>query len=351
MLEQVWVRENEPGDGDYFVVSGFGNYNGSVRFLETFRRHVEAGGTLTAVFAGSTAQNLTSRQVVRAMLEAGSTVYVVNRKRLLHAKFYGARTSRGQDLVVTSGNFTGPGMGLNVESSAWLGDGVLTAAGFSWPGAINAILNQTWDIHQPSLADLEAPAWRLLYDEYAGDVVLDETEETTLIVLLSHSDTARIQARPGDIAGRGTQYFWLSKDSYGFFPPLTIRNTRGQKATFSCIVQINFVDLNLAEPVPCRVTVEAENNLDFRLGTSPLRYTQLAARSDLAAISRIGEEQYELRIIPAGSARYDELLGYAINYIGHEGKRYGYIDNVEFEQIMGMRLGRGARGARARAVP
>jgi hypothetical protein len=342
MLEQVWVRDNRPGDGTYYVISGFANYNGSVRFLEAFRHHIDAGGRVTCIFAGSTSQYLTSRQVVRAMLEVGSNVYVVNRKRLLHAKCYGANTSRGQDLIVTSGNFTGPGMGLNVESSAWLDEPSTRSAGFSWDRAVDAILTQTWDIHQPTLDALEAPAWRLLYDEYAGDVVLDESEETTLIVLLGHSDTARIQADPGDKAGLGTQYFWLSKDSYGFFPPLTERNQRGDKATFSCVVQILFVDLGRTEA--SRVTFEAENNLDFRLGTGPLRYSKVATRGDLAAISRVGEEHYELRIIQSGSPHYTELLSHAVNYIGGEGKRYGYLENVEFEQIIGIRLGRAPRG-------
>ena len=54
ILERIWVREHTPGDGTLFVVSGFANYNGGVRFFETFRRHRDQGGNLVAIFAGST---------------------------------------------------------------------------------------------------------------------------------------------------------------------------------------------------------------------------------------------------------------------------------------------------------
>ncbi|MCB8922939.1 MAG: hypothetical protein H6662_15225 [Ardenticatenaceae bacterium] len=37
---------------------------------------------------------------------------------------------------------------------------------------------------------------------------------------------------------------------------------------------------------------------------------------------------------------YGDLLPYAINFIGHQGKRYGYIDNQRFEQIINDRLGK-----------
>src|SRR6187431_3259884 len=80
MLERVWVREQPPGDGTMYIVSGFGNHNGAVRFLETFRHHVIAGGNVVSIFAGSTSQRLTSRQLVKAMLEVGADVSIVNRK-------------------------------------------------------------------------------------------------------------------------------------------------------------------------------------------------------------------------------------------------------------------------------
>src|SRR5260363_332966 len=86
-------------------------------------------------------------------------------------------------------------------------------------------------------------AWHVLYDEQAADIVLDDTDEVTIILRLGHSETARINAAPGSNASKGTQYFWLSKDCYDFFPPLTIRNARGHKATYSCLVQMNYVNL------------------------------------------------------------------------------------------------------------
>jgi len=62
------------------------------------------------MFAGSRRQNLTSRQVVMAMLEYGADVHVVNRKRLMHVKSYGSQERGGDMVVVSSGNFTGSGM-------------------------------------------------------------------------------------------------------------------------------------------------------------------------------------------------------------------------------------------------
>lgn len=339
MLERIWVRDHTPGDGTMYIVSGFGNHNGAVRFLETFGKHVAAGGKVVSVFAGSTAQRLTSRQLVKAMLEARAEVNIVNRKRLLHAKCYGTTSTGGESLVVSSGNFTGPGMGLNVESSVLLPDDLLRAAGFSWSKAVEGLLGQAWDIHRPDLAhDTDAP-WKLLYDEFDRELVLDESEEATLLVLLGHADTARIQAAPGTEEGKGSQYFWLSRDCYGFFPPLTIRNERGFKTTFSCLIRLKYVDLGGEVDDECRVTFEAENNFDFRLGTGRLRYSRLASPGDIAAISRVGERDYELRIIRFGSAVHVALLANMVNLIGYRGKRYGLIDNVVFSGIVGTEVG------------
>ena len=132
-------------------------------------------------------------------------------------------------------------------------------------------------IHQLSVADViekKDPAWTLLYDEVHGTTKIDESQEVTMLITLSHSDTARIQAEPGSKAGLGTQYFWLSKGTFDFFPALTIKNTRGTKNTFSCIINMNYIDLNLVQEA--RVTFEADNNLDFRLGTGAFRYTKKA---------------------------------------------------------------------------
>lgn len=338
ILERVWVREHASGDGTMFVVSGFGNYNGGVRFFETFRQHKANGGNLVAVFAGSTSARLTSKQVVQEMLDCGADVHVINRKRLLHAKCYGTRSSRGDSLVVTSGNFTGPGMSQNVEMSVLLEPASTAAMGFSWVDLLENMLEQKWDFYQPTLADVTAPAWQLLYDEQAADIKLDDTDEVTMLLRLSHADTARINAAKGTPASLGTQYFWLSKDCYDFFPPLTIRNARGRKATYSCLINMNCIDLGVVDDA-CRVTFEAENNLDFRLGTGPLRYTRLAAEGAVAAISRVGENNYEIRIYGQGFREHTLLMPYAVNFIGHRGKQYGYVANADFNAIIGARVG------------
>lgn len=335
MLERVWVREHTPGDGTMFIVSGFGNYNGGVRFFETFKEHRECGGNIVAVFAGSTSSRLTSKQVVTEMLQCGANVHIINRKRLMHAKCYGTKSASGESLVVTSGNFTGPGMSQNVEMSVLLDHTSTAAMNFSWQAMLENMLAQNWTFYRPDLADLTSPAWQLLYDEQAADIILDDTDEVTLVLRLSHADTARINAMPRTNAGKGTQYFWLSKDCYDFFPPLTIRNALGHKATYSCLVRMNYVDLGQIDD-QCRVTFEAENNLDFRLGTGPLRYSRLAREGDLAAISRIGETCYELRLFRQGSAEFITLLPTAVHMIGHQGKRYGYMPNVEFAAAVGL---------------
>jgi len=345
ILERVWVREHTPGDGTMFIVSGFGNYNGGVRFFEIFKQHCARGGNLVAVFAGSTSSRLTSKQVVKEMLECGADVHIINRKRLLHAKCYGAKSTRGESLVVTSGNFTGPGMSQNVEVSVLLEPASTAAMNFSWQAMMDNMMDQSWAFYRPNLTDLTAPAWQLLYDEQAANIVLDDTDEVTMILRLSHSDTARIQATPRSVAGKGTQYFWLSKDCYDFFPPLTIRNTRGHKATYSCKVQMNYINLGKVDD-QCRVTFEAENNLDFRLGTGPLRYSMLVGADDLAAISRIGETSYELRLYKQGSTEYAALMPAAIHLIGHQGKRYGYMPNAEFAATVGLPMVGRARARR-----
>jgi hypothetical protein len=336
MLEHVWVRDHTPGHGTFYVVSGFGNYNGGVRFYETFRDHIARGGRIVSFFAGSTRQRLTSRQLVEQMLEVGAEVNVINRKRLLHAKVYGSSTDDGDRLVVTSGNFTGPGMSQNVEAALMLDRPSTGGIGFSWREVYESLLRQAWDRHVPTLADRTAPVWGLLYDEYEREVEIDLSEEITLVVTLSHSDTARIQAAQGTNAFLGSQYFWLSRDSYGFFPPLTIRNDRGTKATFSCLIDIHYVDLAVSHRA--RVTFEQENNVDFRLGTGQLRGTGIAEEGDMAVISRTSETDYELRIAKRGTPLYTTLLPYATTFIGNRGKRYGYLDNDELTRLTGIRL-------------
>ena len=217
ILERVWLQEHQMGDGTLYVISGYANYNGGVRFFPVFRQHVDHGGKVVAIFGGNTQQKLTSRQVVQGMLECGADVHVINRKRLMHAKSYGSKTRDGEMLIVTSGNFTGPGMSQNVEMSLLLDRPTTRELGFSWDDMIARMLAQQWEFYQPKLDDMTAPVWQLLYDEQASTLLLDETDEVTLVLRLGHADTVRINAVPGTKESKGTPYFWLSKDCYDFF--------------------------------------------------------------------------------------------------------------------------------------
>lgn len=338
MLETVWLRQQVLGDGIMYIVSGFANYNGGVRFYPVFRDHVQKGGKVVAVFAGSTQQKLTSRQVVQEMLQCGAEVHIVNRKRLMHVKSYGAKTSEGQMLVVTSGNFTGPGMAQNVEIALLLDRPSTSQLGFSWSNLIESMLSQDWIVHQPKLNASSSPAWQLLYDEEPSQMVLDETDKVTMMLRLGRADTARINATPGSEASKGTQYFWLSKGCYDFFPPLTIPSSEESKPTYSCMVNVHFV--NISETRSVRVTFEAENNLDFRLGTGPLKGTRVASAGDWAAISRISENEYEVRVYKQDSGVAEALSKHAVHLIGNRGKRYGFLSNDNFQIIAGTHVGR-----------
>ena len=340
LLERVWIREHSMGDGTLYIVSGFANYNGGIRFFPFFRNHAERGGRIVAIFGGNSQQRLTSKQVVREMLECGAEVHVVNRKRLMHVKSYGSKSSGGETVVVTSGNFTGPGMSQNVEMSLLLDRPATREIGFSWDDFVSSMLSQRWQIHQPKLADADDalnPAWRLLYDEQLSTVPLEDEDEVTMILRLGHADTVRINAEPGSRASRGTQYFWLSKDCYDFFPALTVTNRRGYKRTYSRRIRMRYVDIG--EDAEVTVAFEAENNLDFRLGTGRLRGTRLARRDDIAAISRVGDSDYQLRLYRQDSEIWRALDSYAIHFIGNRGKRYGFISNQEFETVAGVERG------------
>ena len=335
MLEGIWVRKHEPGDGIFYIISGFANYNGGVRFFSIFENHLNAGGQVIAIFAGKTSQRLSSLQIVEKLLELGVEVHIVNRNRLLHMKCYGVSSDNENSLIVSSGNFTGPGMSQNVEASVIVTGDHFRDLDFSWDDLQRNILNQKWDYHRPTLDNRDTPAWRLLYDEIGGEIVLDDTQRSTLIITLSASDTSRIDGR----IPVGTQYFWLSRYSYDFFPPLTILNRRGRKRTYSTIITMHYIDINETDE-NCRVTFEAENNLDFRIGTGKLKATGLVTAGDIAAISRIGESEYELRLFKQTTATYTLLREHAINHIGSRGKMYGYIENSEFERLANIRLNR-----------
>ena len=88
------------------------------------------------------------------------------------------------------------------------------------------------------------------------------------------------------------------------------------------------------------MTFEAENDLDFRLGTGALRGTKLARPGDEVAISRIGESSYELRLYRRDTPVGERLSVHAVNFIGSKGKRYGFVSNDEFRDAAGVRSAR-----------
>lgn len=339
ILEKIWVHDHrhKVGQGTIYIISGFGMYNGGVRFFDELKNHVRQGGRVVCFFAGSTSQRLTSKQLATALLNAGAEVNIVNRKRLLHAKCYGVSYGQPEDtLVVTSGNFTSPGLSYNGEAAVLLDDATTQSMGFSWQDLETNLKAQVWD-RRILTANPGDPTWQLLYDEQARGVTLDVSEQVTLLVTLVHNDTSRIVAQRV-----GSQYFFLSVECSGFFPPLTIRNRIGTKSTFSCLVNVHYIPIQKSRQE--RVTFEMDNNLDFRLGTGLLRNTNTASPGDLAAISRTAEDQYELRIIRQADPLFLQLRPYVVNNIGNRGKQYGFIDNDDFTQITGVRLPSVPRG-------
>lgn len=336
LLERMWIKE-EYNNPDFYLFSGFGNYNGGVRFYSTFKKHIDEGGSVSAIFGGSTSQRLTSKQLVQRMLDVGCKVSLVNRKKIFHTKLYGSQRNDENSLIVTSGNFTGPGLSQNVESAIYLKNDITTQIGFKWSDLIENIFEQSWDIYTPTLEDIESPAWKLLYDERQERVSIDETQLMTMVLVLGHADTARILAEPGTEAGKGSQYFWLSKDCYDFFPPLTILNERGYKTTNSCLINLHYSDIGYTD-INSRVTFEAGNNVDFRLGTGKLRYTKLANPGDIAVLSRISEYNYIIKIIKTNTEDFNILIPYATTFIGHQGKKIGYLTNERFTKSLDIDL-------------
>lgn len=284
--------------------------------------------------------NLTSRQLGEALIDCGAEVSVVNRRQIFHAKLYGSEAPNGdQHLVSTSGNFTPPGLRMNVEAVLSLGPQSTAALGFRWADMFESVLAGGLDSYTLPRNKPDDPAWSLLYDEegvsgFRTQIADNRAEVTeTIIQTLGHMDTVRINAALGTTAAKGSQYFFLSKDTYDYFPPLTIRNTRGRKATYSARIEINFRELG--EVHDCLVTFEAENNLDFRLGTGPLRGTGLAADGDMAVLTRTNDATYDLRIVRQGTTEFIALARFALTHVGHRGKRFGYAPTSEVNRILG----------------
>ena len=327
LLEETWIKNIPPGDGTFYIISGFANFNGGVRFYDVLEHHISNGGKVVAIFGGSTSQRLASKQVVEELLSRGVEVHIVNRKRLVHSKLYGYSSATDNRLVVTSGNFTGPGMSQNAESSVFLDNETLDKMSFSWNELIDNIFQQNWQFYKADL-NKKYPVWQLLYDEKIGALTLDETDQNTLLQTLVPNDTSRITGK----VQKGSLYFFLSKQLFDFFPPLTERNKRGYKSTYSTLIDINFKNINVKKEV--RITFEADNNLDFRLGVGPLRGTNVAQPGDLFALERISEKEYNLQIFNAKSSEFNNLIPYCVNFIGNRGKKYGMISNDDFKSLI-----------------
>jgi len=341
MLEDVWIKNLSIGDGTIFIISGFSNFNGGARFYRRLKEHTEAGGKVVVLLGGSSSQRLSSKEIVSALLDCGAEVFLINRKRLLHAKCYGWKKSTGENsLVISSGNFTGPGMSLNIEASAEIDHITLNKSGFDWDAMIKGFFQQNLQIHQCT-DDVANPCWNLLYSEsdrkhrFEADEIDDDDYEA-LIVTLGHADTVRIKADVGSNESKGSQYFWLSKDCFDFFPPLTLRNSRGIKGTLSCLIELEYLDIGITDS-KARVTFEAENNLDFRLGTGKFRNSKTAEIGDIACIIRKSHDKYSIKIVRQNSKEYNLLDKYAINYTGHQGKRYGFIPSSYLKKILGIK--------------
>src|SRR3989344_8315282 len=132
LLEKYWINNVKIGKGTIYILSGFGNYNGGVRFYDLFRQRISKGGKVCAIFGGSVGQRLTSREVVKELLDCGAQVIVLNRRKIMHAKCYGYEDGDTRSLIVTSGNFTGPGMSQNVEAAMGMTGEPLNQKGVKW---------------------------------------------------------------------------------------------------------------------------------------------------------------------------------------------------------------------------
>ena len=333
LLETVWISDlNEHdllGTGSMYILSGFSNFNGGVRFYNHIEQHISKGGRCQIILGGSNRQKMSSQQIVKKLLDIGCDVGLINRKAIFHAKCYGYKSNEGSNLIVSSGNFTSRGLTQNVEASLHLGFKDMHDFSFDWETMFGKIKAQKFEYY-PASNNPDAAFWKLLFDENRGHVEEEVVGDTysTMLIPLSSSDTSRINAEPRTKENLGSQYFWLSKDAFDFFPVLNIPNKRGYKKTYQALINVDYKDLGVQHEE--RVTFEAENNVDFRLGTTRLRNTKIAQQGDLAALTRIGERDYEIRIFRQNSPEYNDLIQFAVTFIGQQGKRYGYLDNTTF---------------------
>lgn len=328
MLESMWIKKHIAGDGHIYIISGYANFNGGVHFYSFFKEHIKKGGKVTAIFSASSNVRLSSTQVIEELLQCGVDVHIVRRKHLLHAKCYGLSDSSGQQLVITSGNFTGTGMMLNGEAALLADNSELTKISFSWKTLISNLLKMNWDIYNLKQEDITKKlnkAWKLLYNEIGSTEISETSGKTSMVITLDESDTARIQALPGTHIGLFNPYFILGNDSYDFFPPLNSHDNK-----YSCIVQVVFIDIGVTSD--CRVIYDEYSPYRFRLETGALRFSKIAYENDLAVLSRISINKYQLRIIKFGSSLYSPFISYA--NIKQNNKYYGYIPNDKVVKML-----------------
>ena len=211
LLEKIWIKDLKSkrlmGKGTFYILSGFSNFNGGVRFYNCIEKHIADGGRCEVILGGSTSQNMSSQQVVKKLLEIGCKVGVVNRKAIFHAKCYGYQTDGYKTLIVSSGNFTSRGLTQNIEASLLLENEDFNMD-FDWNHVMNQIRKQKIDYYEASLNEQNL-VWKLLYDEFRGKTIEDKQSLfQTLIMTLSilmllefRPSLRRMQARGRSIFG------------------------------------------------------------------------------------------------------------------------------------------------------
>lgn len=331
LIDESWA--DAPRASTIYAASAFVDSNGVLPFVKRLREHVNDGGEVKCFFGGSASQSMLSRQAAEELLNNGAQLYVLNRKKIFHAKMYGF-SGGGQELIVTSGNWTGNGIGLNAESSLRMRGETLERSGFDWEEWEAALLDRFdwYAMTEAALADPDDPGWRLTFDERrrrpADLIEEDEASDEVLAFSLSKNDVNRIQ----DPEYPGTAYFWLSRYNAGYFPPLEVRNRPDTRLrTFSTTINVDFLDVRIKKEVT--VTFEAYNNLDFRLLVGPLRATGVAAEGDIVILDRIGERDYRLKIMAEGSRDAERLRPYLVNLIGNRGKRWGMVPRKALRRL------------------
>lgn len=196
LLERAWVKDvkehDSVGNGTFYILSGFSNFNGGVPFYERIEKHIQLGGKCKIILGASASQRMSSQQIVRKLLEIGCEVGLVNRKAIFHAKCYGFQNGQFRNLIVSSGNFTSRGITQNIEASLFLQEADLKMK-FEWETVFDAIKTQKLEYYQVSSDEANDPAWKLLFDEDKYRIEEGTKDEfSTMVLTLGHNDTVRI---------------------------------------------------------------------------------------------------------------------------------------------------------------